>query len=448
MLITHNCMSRKEYYRKNLLSISEIYNAYENMDVNLKHFTESMVDELVLIPTLMLFVSWVLSNSINDNVKTLFFLSRDAYPAYIVGKRLCEAYHIDIECRYLYCSRLSLREPMYSENMADMLDKVCCRGIDLNLKKILTRAGLTEDQITELDYDNSDLNEIIPYTEIKNIRSMLENNKKFMELVENNSRQKWELLKQYFQQEGLTTEKTVGIVDSGWIGSTQKTISEIRRRMGCLAPIFGYYMGLFEIPKEMDKNYYRSLFFEPKKGLLNKICFSNSLFEVIFSSDGGTTIEYEHRNNRVEPVVRTYNPNYEIINVFNEKVRKCGDNFTSINSKAEWENMPVNKAKKIISKSLRKFMWSPTSEEADFYGTLKFSDDILDTDIRDIAPIFSLEEIKTNHFFYKMICFLGMKNNMYRESAWFAATVKRSTERGTYHCLSNSLYKAVSYLIK
>ena len=59
------------------------------------------------------YVWWVLQEAEKAGIKTLYFLARDGWLLREIGLVICEHYSLDIECKYLYCSRISLRTPSY-----------------------------------------------------------------------------------------------------------------------------------------------------------------------------------------------------------------------------------------------------------------------------------------------------------------------------------------------
>ena len=282
----------------------------------------------IFAPLMTAFTVWVLKEAEARGIKRLYFLSRDGYLPYRTAIRLVKSCEFDIECRYLYCSRYSLRVPMYSENVDEALSHVTRGGIDVTFRKILLRSGFRAEDIPKMQaaFPDFALDEVIPYSGLKKVRARLAGSDAYKDLLKQRSEEAWEPLCAYFRQEGLlegigacdrSKEKSdrvsarygslgkseragtcdenaekIGIVDSGWTGTTQKSIAEIRRRCGIDDPAEGFYFGLFEIPKGSDPERYHSFYFGPKTKLFNKVFFSNSLFEALVRADHGTVSGY------------------------------------------------------------------------------------------------------------------------------------------------------------
>ena len=62
-------------------------------------------------PALVQYVAWVLEEAQKNRQKRLYFLARDAYPMYLVAKKMVEYLHIPIEICNLRVSRYALRIP-------------------------------------------------------------------------------------------------------------------------------------------------------------------------------------------------------------------------------------------------------------------------------------------------------------------------------------------------
>ena len=222
----------------------------------------------IFAPLMTAFTVWVLREAEARGIKRLYFLSRDGYLPYRTAIRLVKSCKLDIECRYLYCSRYSLRVPMYSENVDEALSHVTRGGIDVTFRKILMRSGFRAEDIPKMQaaFPDLALDEVIPYSGLRKVRARLTGSSIYKDLLKQRSEEAWEPLCAYFRQEGLlegigacdrSKEKSdrvsarygslgkseragtcdenaekIGIVDSGWTGTTQKSIAEIRRRCG------------------------------------------------------------------------------------------------------------------------------------------------------------------------------------------------------------------------
>ena len=93
-------------------------------------------------------------------------------------------------------------------------------------------------------------------------------------------------------------------------------------------------------------------------------------------------------------------------------------------------------------------MWAPTDEEAEQFGALPFSDDLLDSNQRELAVRLTERQMTENHVFHKMLVMLGAKEEILHESAWFEGSAVRYSRHDRWHRIHYLLYKALVYLKK
>ena len=259
----------------------------------------------ILAPALNDFVLWILRKAQRNGIRRLYFLARDGYLMYRCAGIYVERFHLPIECRYLFCSRYSLRLPMYHRDMGAALDYICRGGTEVTLDRILDRSGIKEEEkritLEKLGMTGQ-RKKPISYPHLKRIRQKLEDCPFFLKAVETNSREKLPSLLGYLEQEGLTEEGPIALVDSGWTGSMQKEICQALGILGKKERLTGYYWGLYELPKGVRREDYHCYYFSPEAGLRKKVYFSNSLFESIFSAPQGMTTGYEKVQGQWRPV--------------------------------------------------------------------------------------------------------------------------------------------------
>lgn len=406
------------------------------------------VSMCVLAPCMTSFVLWVLKEAMNKGIKRLYFLARDGYFMYQTAKILCEKKQIPIECRYLYCSRYSLRIPMYHLNMEEALSYICRGGIDVTLKKIFDRSGLTVSeryQVLESGSFPYAMDEVIPYAALKDIRQILENNAYFIQCVLRHSQQAFPGLEGYLRQEGLLEDVPMALVDSGWVGSMQKTLNHTLRYMGRAGEIEGYYWGIYELPHGVDKERYHCYYFSPGRHIREKVYFSNCLFEAVFSAPHGMTMGYEKSGEYYQPKLADISDErkrfmQETESYLCKYVEEIADYISGL------DQIDCEKDRKVIKKLLKLFMGDPTKEEAEVYGALRFSDDVIDDAARQVAEPLNEVELRANHAVNKILVMLGIKDEYIRESAWYEGSAARYEKNKRSHLFHYAVYKYLLYI--
>ena len=406
----------------------------------------------ILAPALNDFVLWILDKAQHNGIRRLYFLARDGYLMYRCAGIYVERFHLPIECRYLCCSRYSLRLPMYHRDMGAALDYICRGGTEVTLDRILDRSGIKEEEkritLEQLGMTGQ-RKKPISYPHLKRIRQKLEECPFFLKVVETNSREKLPSLLGYLEQEGLTEEVPIALVDSGWTGSMQKEICQALGILGKKGRLTGYYWGLYELPKGVRREDYHCYYFSPEAGLRKKVYFSNSLFESIFSAPYGMTTGYEKVQGQWRPV---YARADEERKRFLEELEKILLEYTrnQAASMKHIEDSHLIRDRQETEKSLSRFMGKPEFQEAQIFGNQPFSDDIFDTgdQTETAAGRMTEEELKANHVWNKVGKMSGFSSGYVKESPWYEGSAVLYGKRPGYHIFMYHLYKYLLYLKK
>lgn len=411
----------------------------------------------VLTPALHGFVLYVLEDAMKRGIKRLYFLARDAYFMYQLAATYVEFYELPLECRYLYVSRFSLRVPLYHKDMERALDYITLGGLDVTPEKILNRSGITEKQKTELlgDIGHSlgyQADEQIPRDHLPEIRDYLKNHRSFIKYVTQVSKEAYPLLTGYLTQEHFGECLPTAVVDSGWVGSMQQNLSDLRYLLGGDSPLEGYYFGLYELPQGVDRNTYHSYYFSPEGEMKRKVGFSNCLFEGVFSAPHGMTLGYQLESGEIRPVVSETTEERiqclkkleSVYDVFQQKVLEGNDTWQKL---LQWKN--IDKLSQMIERLFAMLMSCPSPEEAEVYGRMNFTDDVLEYEGHAMAAEMSERDMRDNHLFQRMKQEMRQKvmgvKPVIVQSAWYEGSVVLYGNRRTIkrHLKSYRAYKYV-----
>ena len=417
----------------------------------LKDELTSEISRLIIHPSINLFVLWVLNDAIKKRKQKLYFLARDGYFMHRIAEFYCTLWNLQIECEYIYCSRFSLRLASYYLDMDSALDHICRGGIDVNLKKIMGRTGLSKQEIAvvlkyiKLPYEYT---EPIPYKQLKQVKKGLKDCAYFIECVKKHSKKKYSIMQAYLSQVGLMDDGTAAFVDSGWTGSIQETLNLVLKASGKKEEVDGYYWGLYEIPSGSKREMYHSFYFTPEKGYKRKIFFSNCLFEVLVSAPSGMTEGYIEKDGRIIPKcgkISIYNR--EIIRIEQENLDAYLVQIKRRMKNIDFSNIDFEKEKRVISKNLTRLMSCPTIKEAFVLGRMKFSDDIVDDNAVCLARKMNEIELIQNHLMEKILRSYGISKKSCCESAWYEGSIVRSHWRWI-HWANYIIYKSLLYIKK
>ena len=232
-------------------------------------------------PAITDYVEWVLEKAVRSGKKRLYFLARDGWMMYHAAQRIIDKRMLDIEISYLKVSRYAIRSAQYYLLGEKSLDLICIGGIDVTFERIMKRALLTDEEARHVariaGYEDR-YDTVLNYRQIQELKQQLKDVKILFKYIEQHSKINYENAVGYLRQEGLMEDKPYALVDSGWIGTLQMSIQYLLATdTGQERRIYGYYYGLYDVPKDAEGGQYESYYFG-KKSVWKKVYFSNCLF--------------------------------------------------------------------------------------------------------------------------------------------------------------------------
>lgn len=399
----------------------------------------------IFAPALLDFVEWVLKETQNSGIRRLYFLARDEYQMYLTADFLCKKRELDIDCRYLYGSRYAWRMPQFALMGKTCLDMLCRGGIDVTFEKVMKRGGLTDEEaalVAEEVGFAQDYKKVLSYADVQQLKKPLEESRYFLSMVYEHSKDAYETTIGYLRQEGLFDDVPYALVDSGWTGSLQQTLTQLLDCAGCKKQMEGFYFGLYELPKGVGKNGYHTYYFGPDYGMKRKVYFSNCLYEAVYSAPHGMTVGYELCGNGAE--TQKYCP------VFYNKQNL---NQLRMEQEEKWlkdylKGNVTGQGAKHTYQLFKRFMGSPTPEEAKTYGNLVFSDDVTEEQVQCVAARLNKEDIKNQYIWNKLLIMLGVRKQTLKDSAWLEGSVALAGGKQTWQMFHVRCYKYLIYLRK
>lgn len=407
--------------------------------------------EEIIAPTIMSYVAWILIDAEKKGIKRLYFLARDGYLMRRAAVRLCEIYGLDIECRYLYCSRKAFNMPQYHISGSLGVEYLCRGGIAITFRKILERAELSETQICEIMQQTGRFgrgNEVLSYKTIQALKRDLASNENLLKILYENSGEQYKLTIAYLSQEGLLDSNiNFAVVDSGWTGGIQGSLYRLLRSADWDGRLQGYYFGIYELAEENcrlmkeGKSVYSSYFFSPERNMKAKIHFNNNLFETVCSAPEGMTRGYIEENGIILPVLEMKeNVNQEMILLTTEFFDEYMDRLEGKEALEEIMSL-FNK------REFMRFMTRPYREEVEIYGKLLFSDDTTEKQTRQLSGDKDAEKIHMQNVFSRIHNIL---NNKYTADicAWPEGRICMHGRMKAWYTANELLYKYIRYFRK
>jgi len=261
------------------------------------------------------FTNWIYQ--MTKHKDNIYFLARDGYIIKPIYELFLNKLNKKIDTYYLYCSRASYQIPSLvngaKEDAVDILTRYnALQNQHLTIENILNSIGLDkgkyrkEFQNFELSYDT-----VLDNTNIYRV-------KKFLSYIYDDIKEKLTekklLVEKYLKQMNLTNYSNVNIVDIGWAGSTQFSISQILPKQN----ITGYYFGTRKSMYENVKYNSFGFMFDSEEPMefYKMIDDDVMMYEFIFSAPHGSTLGFKEENKKVVPVLEDFNLNNEAIEAF------------------------------------------------------------------------------------------------------------------------------------
>jgi len=302
ILIPKN-VNKLSYY--NIDSLEQIqYFEYKNLqafinnNINLNKSEYFNVGYEILGILLYGYSKWLIENLKKNNIEKVFFLARE-------GSLLKKAFDIindsNIKSEYLYISRRSVR-PALLENIETLQD--LCEIINIkettDVRKFIKDIGLDYRQY-EKTFNKFNYN---LETKVKSINNLEEIFETLKNDIKNNARKEKENILGYLKQKSFSNH--IAISDVGWAGTMQKSLCTIFNEY----KIKGFYIATTNELKDIEKYGFLHNYDEIRPFV--------HLFENLFLAQHGTTLKYELKNEKYEPVLDIYEYSEKEAEIFKE----------------------------------------------------------------------------------------------------------------------------------
>lgn len=327
----------------------------------------------VVGPTFLGFCYWLLSSALRDQVQRLYFVARDGQILLKLAQTIQEAVpeFSGIECRYLYGSRQAWHLPAVSGVDAETLNWIFANTTFLSVDVILDRLGQLEHKISPSVQDA--IADCIPVArwgsnlsklERLDSRHLFEQSEEIHQWITRASEQARTSALGYLIQEGLCDGSTWAMVDIGWNGRLQNSLSRILSLAGCSPQqgVWGYYWGLATRSPYQPQDRQIALTDELPKAWRSTLFYHAGLYEAFASADHGSTVGYSRNNSKWMPILRD-STTPELVKwgvpYLQEGVVAFAGNFLR-----NWQNtLDIQQYMSLILPLLKQFFFQPTCHE-------------------------------------------------------------------------------------
>lgn len=387
----------------------------------------SSVTAYVTAPVLYCYVRQILKTANEKNIKRIYFLARDGYIMKKIAEIICENQNMDIDCRYLYCSRYVLKNALYYLcDTAEDFERAGffgrCAG--QSPANTLCRAGLSEEERQSI-YNNigfhGDENRVMDNGEFALFCDALKKSELLLSTLKNNSKTAYDSITAYFDEQGLFDDVPFALADTGWLGSIQSALTDICGDK-VKNKIRGFYFGLF---RGLDEDRFIPYLFSAENAHKTVPQFCNNLFECFCAAPHGMTVAYTKTDNGYEPVFKEQNM------AMKKLAEKQIEIITAFAENADVDmNENDDSLKKIIRELLIALMYKPEKDEAEIIGAFPFCDDATELYVTPLAEKCDKKSLKRLLFPIRMLNKIKGRN-IYPDKGvyWLYGTIALSDVR-------------------
>lgn len=372
-------------YKKLLKCCPALYDSAVKTANNAKNDKLAQVTAYVTAPVLFCYVKYILDCVSKQNISRIYFLSRDGYILKQIADIIIAEQKLNIETRYLYVSRYSLRNALYFKcDTTDDFERAGFFGhcAVQSAENTLKRAGIDKCKRIEV-YEKvgfiDDEKKILNDAEYNDFCEKLKSDRELFSEIKKRSETNYNNIIAYFEQNGLFENINKALVDSGWLGSVQRTMTELIKDKTDTDNIIGFYFGLYR--EKNDK--YNSFLFDISDADKYVPTFCNNLFECFCSAPHGMTTGYKisGSDNNIIPLTDGTNP--YLVEAAEIQI-KTAETFTQ-NVCRNYPDITQQLSKKLTAKLLYSLMYKPDAEEAATLGSFPFCDDATEISTQPIA---------------------------------------------------------------
>jgi len=246
------------------------------------------------------FVTWIIEEAIADKIEDLYFLARDGDIIYHVYNVIAKKYKNAPRTHYLLASRRSFQVAslISRKELKEFLQTTMHKASILSLLTKKFGIDISEISLTQLqEYGFESLDDVIDTNERR------ERFKLFILSIEDvifkSAKVERDALVKYLVKSGFTKRRKQAVVDIGYAGTMQKSISELLE----LDTIYGYYFLTFKKAKTIHRlghtvKGYVANFIDQKKSY-NPISNLGLAFEIVFSNKNGSFIKMTESPNGI-----------------------------------------------------------------------------------------------------------------------------------------------------
>ncbi len=251
----------------------------------------------VVAPAMVGFTLWVLRRAEQLGLRRLYFVARDGQILVDVARRLIARLGLDIECVYLFGSRLAWWLPSLASVDESELEWAFATHDRIDARTVTNRLNLSPevsaDLLARAGLGDTDPRQLLEPEQLARLRAAVVSAEFADQLVDAAAAAR-EHLVGYLRQVGMMDGVPAAMVDIGWIGRMHVSLGKVLRAGGVEPPVglfFGISGGAPNSPDGDREAYYFDA--RDPSGYASDIDAVVNMFDVFCTGFGGQTLRYE-----------------------------------------------------------------------------------------------------------------------------------------------------------
>jgi hypothetical protein len=346
----------------------------------------------VVAPLTYLYTWWLLHTAVRRGIRRIYFMARDGQIFMKVAQVLVKNWNLNIEVRYIYCSRESLLLPSFESMGSFELNWVTWGYLSsITVSEISRRLGLSTEELlpflvsVELDKYRNQPDLPVAKEDMDALHNML-GAALLTETIVERTRPLFDLTLAYLAQEGLFDGVPYALADTGWRGSSQYAVSALMRK-GKVRPndgIAGFYVGLNCDAHRFDNDTLEAFLFDWRSGSRDYTLYNFICFEMLFAADHARTRSYhEEQGSIVAVLAEAPADDYlERVRIHHGAAVEFADRVSSGVSFDSYDESGSETALRLS----RRFICTPSRMEAAVYGDWPIASEMCEGDYQRMAP--------------------------------------------------------------
>jgi FMN phosphatase YigB (HAD superfamily) len=337
------------------------------------------------------FVRWCLDEAARLGLKRLYFISRDGQILHRIAQRITARWPGGVECRYLYGSRQAWHRAGLAQIVKEDLFWILRPSPGLTLQRVFQRMGLDPiafvKVLTAAGFPTSQWTVPLTPIDLERLGDFLISES--LQPAIRKATEPYRLLVQaYLRQEGFGDGVVKGMVDIGWHGNLQRSLSRTLDLFGWpeARQLTGLYLGLVQQPANGTWGTFSGYWNRRPKGALHLRRQNLALLEMFAAADHGSVLGYRSQGSRIEPVLDPASEQRARawgVTTLHQAILAFTDHFLSVLDNNDIDSM---RYQELSEQLLHLFYTRPTGEEARTWGHVPFSDGQVEDHLQRLIP--------------------------------------------------------------